>query len=210
MDDSTLQCKLQVGGLGDVYRVELKTSQPPPLPPPRVGDRLIPDQSNEDNLQGHLREDNPQGQDHPSKDSLSINDNPVLPVHVNNKRKNDTEVMKDRKRITIKPPTRQQMKITRRRNSVVAAPPDKNQRKITSMFGPPQKMMKVENITVKSDVNEEKSNDLSEPKLKRSRISGNDRVSDIKNDIHINNPDLGESENQEILTKSLEEELMTK
>ena len=118
--------------------------------------------------------------------------------------------MKDRKLLTIKPPTRQQMKITRRRNSVVAAPPDKNQRKITSMFGPPQKMMKVENITVKSDVNEEKSNDLSEPKLKRSRISGNDRVSDIKNDIHINNPDLGESENQEILTKSLEEELMTK
>ena len=34
VDDSTLQCKLQVGGLGDAIRVELKASQPRP----QVGD----------------------------------------------------------------------------------------------------------------------------------------------------------------------------
>ena len=74
------------------------------------------------------------------------------------------------------------------------------------MFGPPQKVMKVGNIAVESEVN----NELSEPKLKRSRISGNDRVSDVKNITHVNYPDLGESKNQLIPTKSLEDEFMTK
>ena len=123
---------------------------------------------------------------------------------VSNKRKYNTEVTKDKKMVTIKPPTKQQMKITRRKNSVVATPPDKNQRKITSMFGTSQNVMKIENNPVQSEVNVERNNEVSEPKLKRSRISEYARVSDIKNDMSENNPDLGESKNQIIPTKNLE------
>ena len=65
---------------------------------------------------------------------------------------------------------KQQMKITRRKNSVVATPPDKNQLKITSMFGTSQKFIKIENTPVQPEVNVERNNEVSEPKLKRSRI----------------------------------------
>ena len=78
------------------------------------------------------------------------------------------------------------------------------------MFGTSQNVMKIEITPVQSEVNVEISNEVSEPKLKRSRISEYARVSDIKNDMSENNPDLGESKNQIIPTKNLEWELMTK
>ena len=86
---------------------------------------------------------------------------------------------------------------------MVATPPDKNQRKITSMFGTAQNVVKVGNNPKQSEVNTERNSGVSEPKLKRSRNSDYARVSDIKNDISKNNPDLGESKNQLIPNKKL-------
>ena len=120
---------------------------------------------------------------------------------MSNKRKHNSEITKDIKLITIKPPTKEQMKITRRKNSVVETTPDKNQRRITSMFGTAQKVVKVGNNPKQSEVNTEKNSGVSEPKLKRSRNSDYARVSDMGNDISKNNPDLGESEKQLIPNK---------
>merc|ERR1712002_1228273 len=91
----------------------------------------------------HLSEDSHTHQDHHRKDNRGNKDNPVISVQipkVNNKRKHNSDI----KLITIKPPTKEQMKIKRRKKSVVATPPDKNQRKITSMLGTEQKVGKVE------------------------------------------------------------------
>ena len=79
-----------------------------------------------DNRRDHPSEDNHTHQDHHRKDNRGNKDNPVISIQipkVSNKRKRNRDI----KLITIKPPTKEQMKITRRKNSVVATPPDKNQ-----------------------------------------------------------------------------------
>ena len=155
----------------------------------------------------HLNKHNIQCQDHPDEDNLSnynITDLPVQEPKISNKRKLDTEVTRVKKVVKIKPPTKQQMKITRRKNSVVVVTPDKNQRKITSMFGTSQKIVNQLTIPVKSESELKESGEPSEPKLKRSENSGYARVSDNDHDIQVINPDLGESDEHAILTKSLE------
>ena len=216
VEDPTLQCKLQVGGLGDVHRVGLGTSHPLP---PQVGESLVPDQKSEDNivsnivskkisednLKGHLNKYNTQYQDRPEEDNISndnTTDQPVQEPKINNKRKLDTEVTRVKKVVNIKPPTKQQMKITRRKKSVVVVTPDKNQRKITSMFGTSQKLVDQITTPVKSETELKETGGPSEPKLKRSKNSGYARVSDL--DVQVINPDLEVNNEQAILTKSLE------
>ena len=212
VEDPTLQCKLQVGGLGDVHRVGLGTSHPLP---PQVGESLVPDQKSEDNivskkisednLKGHLNKHDTQYQDRQEEDNLSNDNTTDLPVQepkTSNKRKLDTEVTRVKKVLNIKPPTKQQMKITRRKKSVVVVTPDKNQRKITSMFGTSQKIVDQITSPVKSETELKETGEPSEPKMKRSRSSGYARVSD--HDVQVINPDLEVNNEQAILTKSLE------
>ena len=59
----------------------------------------------------------------------------------------------------------------------------RNQRKITSMFGTSQNVIKIENTPLQPEMNVERNNEVSEPKLKRSRNSDYTRVSDMDNDI---------------------------
>ena len=150
--------------------------------------------------EGHLKEDNLLKEDNPGH-----SDTQVPAAQYDKMTSKEGGKVTTKKILTLKPPTKKDMKmrVPRKKNSVVASTTDKKQQKISLMFKP-RSIHKNSKCPAESESDIECSNSLSEPNLKRPRLSEQICMSGTSIDTSVINPGLENNKLKTFIQKSLE------